>query len=125
MHENKGQRNFIACLLVSRLVDIFLNKYMQNAYEGDNYKKRILTGKDSFQKHWVVMFMFCVALVYNLNNMVFDPSMNNKHLIQISLRYCFLALDDGFGAITHSGWSLLGLNEKARPTMTRYAYSKK
>jgi len=32
LHDNKGQRNFIACLLVSRLVDTFLNKYMQNAY---------------------------------------------------------------------------------------------
>ena len=33
MHDNKGQRNFIAALVISRLLDIFLNKLMQNAYD--------------------------------------------------------------------------------------------
>ena len=71
-------------------------------------EKRVSMGNDKWSKFLVIMTVFAIALVVNMFNMVFHPELNNKHLTMISLRYCFLHLDDGFGTIVSATQTYTG-----------------
>ena len=74
--------------MVSRLFDTILNRQMQNAYKSKSNEERITDGHDKLNKHLVIMGMFVAALVLNLYVVVFEPNINNEHLVHISLKYC-------------------------------------
>ena len=81
---------------------------MQSAYSSKKNDDRILLGSDKWSKYLVIMALFVIALVINLFNIVYHPELNNKHLSMISMRYCFLHLDDGYGAILSASQHVTG-----------------
>lgn len=59
---NRDRRVFIMTLLCSRLVDILINHYMQNAYESKYDEQRNINGKDKLSKHILLLILFSVSM---------------------------------------------------------------
>lgn len=58
LDSSKGRKHFIVCFLISRLADMLLNIWVQNAYTSSENEERNASGIDGNLKHAIVLVSF-------------------------------------------------------------------
>ena len=88
--DDKKRRQFITVLLLSKLVDILLNRSMQNADWSPANREAIQSGADRPPKAALIFVLFVLSIVWNKYAALFEPEIVNVDMFKFSIRFCMM-----------------------------------
>ena len=91
--DEKKRRQFIIILLLSKLIDILLNLWIQNANKSKRAEQANTEGKDTFRKHFLIVVLFQFCLVVHMYCGFFEPDTLNRQMMIFTIKFCKMGIN--------------------------------